>query len=114
MSHVSKMTFSLYIAALMLSALACGATLPENNVADGNPTSQVVVSAPNQIEPEMIVRVDEALNIRDGADGNETGNYLIDGDTVVVSSRVTVRGTEWCAIEPMYTRWVACRYLKGK
>jgi hypothetical protein len=98
---------------LALASLACGVALPAQN----NPKeyTATVNSMPTESATvRMVVRVDEALNVRDGANGTETGEYKHDGDVVTVYHVVVVADTGWCAIDAMYTRWVACRYLKAE
>jgi hypothetical protein len=99
---------------LALASLACGATLPAQN----NPKeyTATVNSMPTE-SVRMVVSglyPDEPLNIRTGAGGTETGEYLHNGDVVILYQSVMRGDTLWCAIDAMYTRWVACRYLKGQ
>jgi len=103
-----------WISLFTLASLSCGvaSTLPayENTTH----TQEVGTFVNPTAENTSIVRVDEALNIRDGAGGNETGNYLHNGDVVEIYQAEWSNDTLWCAITPERTRWVACRYLKGK
>jgi len=107
---MAKSKIFLYIA-LLMSVLACGATLPTQIEAK---TSTAVITFHDSKITSMVVRVDEALNIRDGANGQETGEYKHDGDVVKIYHRETVNKTLWCAINPNLTRWVACRYLAAE
>jgi len=103
----------LYIVLLMSVSLACGvaSTLPVYE--NATHTQEVGTFVNPTLDNTSIVRVDEALNIRDGAGGNETGKYLHNGDVVEIYHRETVNKTLWCAITPERTRWVACRYLEA-
>lgn len=102
-----------YIIALMFS-MACGmTTLPAQSY------PQTELTTVNSMPTESVRMVaglypDEPLNIRNGAGGTETGKYLKNGDVVVLYHSLTVGDTLWCAIDAMYTRWVACRYLKAE
>lgn len=105
----------LCITLLMSVSLACGvATLPENNVVDANPTSQVVVFTPTQIEPEMSMIVTaETLRIRTGA-GEEFSavGELQNGQIVTCSDTKPAKdGGMWCKHE---LGWSNIRYMVQK
>jgi len=114
MFHVKKTTILLYIAALMLVSLACGVS---KQLPYSQNTPKVVTVMPTFESVRMVVSglyPDEPLNIRSGAGGAKTGEYLHNGDVVFLYLSVNRGDTLWCAIEPDYTRWVACRYLKSE
>jgi len=105
----------LCILALISLQLACGvaSTLPTQPAPEMSMKESVI----SPEKSEMIVAglyPDEPLNIRDGAGGTELGIYLKNGDVVEIYQAEWSNDTLWCAITPERTRWVACRYLKGK
>lgn len=101
------MTKSLYIIALILPMLACGANVSA-------PVPSAVPTPPVVDGVKMIVTGlydGEPLNIRDAANGRETGKYLYNGNPVTVYEVLVVGDTEWCRHE---LGWSACRFLEAK
>lgn len=106
----------LYIAALMLSALACGVNtqLPYEQIEPEVLPTGLVVSTPAQIEPEMSMIVTaETLRIRDGAgESFALLGYLKNGQIVTCSSIDPAEdGGQWCKHD---LGWSNIRYMKGK
>lgn len=99
----------LYISALVLSALACGATLPQNQLVI--PTSNEVYFTPTS-EPTRMIVTAETLQIRDGAGEEFTPlGHLEDGQIVTCSDTKTAKdGGLWCKHE---LGWSNTRYMKG-
>lgn len=115
MFHVSKMTFFLYIATLMLVSLACGVStsLPsEPNTPEVLLPTKSVILPTVSANAEMVVTA-ETLRIRAGAgeEFNAVGE-LQNGEIVTcLDIKPALDGGLWCKHDK---GWSNIRYMKGK
>jgi hypothetical protein len=113
MSHVSKMTFLLYIAVLMLASLACGMTYARPLPA------ALAAPVPEKVEftdnyGVYYVTAIQSLTVRNRASLDGTAiAWLVNGQEVTIYSCHWnyVDRVEWCDIG---TGWVARRYLEAE